>query len=698
MTDRQRPPTSTRIGQARRWHPRGRTIGDAVDDGARPVLRLVDDGTPAEAPSAPDGGAGRRAGSTRARTSRTDAGAASRTDRASSRAKRDQRATAVSRPRRAEGDDRLPRASEALAAPPTLANSGARLRQATAIVLALFVVLGIRLVVFQFTDAPTYAAEGLRDRLRPVDLPAPRGDIVDRNGAVLASSVEARYVFADPSRVEDPTAAAEALSPVIGVPVSDLLPKLLPHRREDGTEVLFEYLARGVPVATGERVRELALDGIGVNRDETRVVPGHDLAANVVGFTGGDLQGLAGLEAAYDELLRGIDGSRSYEIGQGEVNLDHEIPGGYREEIPARPGRSLQLTIDRDLQFEVQRILGEAMAQAGAWLGAAVVLDVTTGEVLAQASYPFYDAANPLASPEQDWGDVATGWAIEPGSVHKAIVMAACLQEGVVSPGDTVPVPMEITKGSTTFRDVHWHPPMAAFTLPGILAWSSNVGTITLADRLGAQKLYEYQRAFGLGESTGTGLPGESAGLIQPPENWSADAYGSVPIGHAVSITPLQMAAVYAAIANGGEYIRPSLVKAIIEPDGTVTPTPAPPTRQVISAENATALRNMLEAVVTAPDATGLSAAIDDYRVAGKTGTGDVIVDGVRGPGEVGSFVGMAPADAPRYVVAVFAHTPGGSGGVVAGPAFAQIMEQTLLHYRVAPTGSEPPSFTIYHQ
>jgi cell division protein FtsI (penicillin-binding protein 3) len=171
-----------------------------------------------------------------------------------------------------------------------------------------------------------------------------------------------------------------------------------------------------------------------------------------------------------------------------------------------------------------------------------------------------------------------------------------------------------------------------------------------------------------------------------------------VPIGHAVSITPLQMAAVYAAIANGGEYIRPSLVKAIIEPDGTVTPTPAPPTRQVISAENATALRNMLEAVVTAPDATGLSAAIDDYRVAGKTGTGDVIVDGVRGPGEVGSFVGMAPADAPRYVVAVFAHTPGGSGGVVAGPAFAQIMEQTLLHYRVAPTGSEPPSFTIYHQ
>jgi cell division protein FtsI (penicillin-binding protein 3) len=163
-----------------------------------------------------------------------------------------------------------------------------------------------------------------------------------------------------------------------------------------------------------------------------------------------------------------------------------------------------------------------------------------------------------------------------------------------------------------------------------------------------------------------------------------------------ISVTPLQMAAVYAAIANGGEYIRPSLVKAIVDPDGRVTPAEPAPRRRVISVENATALRSMLEAVVTAPGATGLTAALDDYRVAGKTGTGAVIVDGVRGPGEVGSFIGMAPADAPRYVVAVFAYSAGGSGGVVAGPAFAQIMQQTLLHYRVPPSGSQPPSVTVY--
>jgi cell division protein FtsI (penicillin-binding protein 3) len=344
----------------------------------------------------------------------------------------------------------------------------------------------------------------------------------------------------------------------------------------------------------------------------------------------------------------------------------------------------------------VQRILAAKMAEAKAYTGSAVVLDVRTGEVLAQASYPFYDAANPFASAPADRGDSAAGMAVDPGSVHKAIVFAACLQEGIVTPNDSVLVPPTITKGSTTFTDTHPHAVPTAMTLPGILAWSSNVGTITLAERLTAQKLYEYQKAFGLGEITGEGLPDEAAGLVQPPANWSQDSHGSIPIGMGVSVTPLQMAAVYAAIANGGVWVRPHLVQAVVGPDGTVTPAEAQPTRRVISAENAAALRTMLEAVVVAPQATGRSAAIADYRVAGKTGTGKVVRDGQYADGEVGSFIGMAPADAPRYVVAVFAHTPGGNGGVVAGPAFAQMMEQTLLHYRVAPTGSPVPTFAIY--
>jgi cell division protein FtsI (penicillin-binding protein 3) len=579
---------------------------------------------------------------------------------------------------------------------PPLANQHRRLKAGLTLMLVVFVILGARLVQFQFADGAAYAAAGLALRLQPVDLPAPRGGIFDRNMAVLAGSAEARYVFADPALVKDPAAAAATLQPILGVPVSELLPKLKPHLK-DGTPVRFEYLARGIPVAMGDTVAALKINGVGVRRDETRVVPGHDLAANLIGFTGLDLTGLGGLEESYDDVLRGVDGTRTFEIGlpDGPVDLDQEIPGGYHTETPARPGSSLVLTIDRDLQFEVQRILGQRMAQVKASVGAAVVLDVRTGEVLAQASYPFFDAANPLASDPADRGDNATGFVVEPGSVHKGVVFAACLQEGVVAPTDSIEVPATIKKGATTYSDTTYHS-SPTLTLPGILAWSSNVGTIELADRLGADKLYAYQRAFGLGEKTGEGLPGESAGLVQPPANWSADSHGSIPIGHGVSVTPLQMAAVYAAIANGGTWVEPHLVKAIVAPDGTVTPTKAAATRQVISPQTAAELRTMLEAVVVAPGATGRSAAIKDYRVAGKTGTGSLIVDGKRATGDVGSFVGMAPADAPRYVIAVFTHTPSGEGGSVAAPAFADMMDFTLLHYAVAPTGTKPPTFRLY--
>ena len=378
------------------------------------------------------------------------------------------------------------------------------------------------------------------------------------------------------------------------------------------------------------------------------------------------------------------------------MNLDREIPGGFHEETPARPGSSVQLTIDRDLQYEVQRILGLKMTAAKATLAAAVVLDVRTGEVLAQASYPFYNAADRSSSTSANWGDNATGLVVEPGSVHKGIVFAACLQEGTVKPGDTVLVGPYAIKGGTKYTDSHVINPPRPMTLPGVLAYSSNVGTIGLADKLGAEKLYEYQRAFGLGQPTGEGLPGESAGLVQPPANWSESSYGSIPIGHGVSVTPLQMAAVYAAIANGGVYVQPHLVKAIIAPDGKSTASKPATTRQVISAENATALRNMLEAVVTANDATGAAAAVANYRVSGKTGTGRLIQNGQPVPGDVASFVGMAPADAPRYVIAVFAHTPVGTGGAVASPAFSEMMAYTLRHYKVAPTGTKPPAFEIY--
>jgi cell division protein FtsI (penicillin-binding protein 3) len=430
-----------------------------------------------------------------------------------------------------------------------------------------------------------------------------------------------------------------------------------------------------------------------VGRDERREVPGHDLAANLIGFTGQDLTGLEGLEARFDEVLRGVNGERVFEIGRGD--LAKEIPGGYRRETPAQPGGSVQLTIDRDLQYEVQRLLSTRMAQLKASQAAAIVLDVRTGEVLAQASHPTYDAADPLNSEPTDRHDAATSFVVDPGSVHKAIIFAAGLEEGVITPNTTFPVPSTIRKGDTTFADTH--PAHGVkMSVPGMLAFSSNVATITVADLLGPERVYDYQLKFGLGRATGEGMPGEAAGRVLAPKDWSGSSRGSIPIGHSVDVTPLQMAAAYAAIANNGTWVQPHLIRETIAPDGTRTPAKAPESRQVISPANAAALRTLLEAVVTVPGATGRAAAIPDYRVAGKTGTGSRVVDGRYAPGEVASFIGMAPADNPRYVVAVFAHTPGGGGGDVSAPAFRDMMAFTLTHYRVPPTGTKRPTFVVF--
>jgi cell division protein FtsI (penicillin-binding protein 3) len=486
---------------------------------------------------------------------------------------------------------------------------------------------------------------------------------------------------------------ARQLSPLIGRPVSELLPLLSKHTFKDGTAVRFEYLARGVEVSDADRVMALNLPGIGVDADERRDRPGHDLASNLIGYTNFELKGVTGLEAGYDDQLRGKAGQRTFEIGGGDVAT--EIPGGFHTEDPAHPGGSIELTIDRDLQYQVQYLLSQQMQKVKADFGTAVVLDVHNGEVLAQASYPPFDAAEPTRTTPDRRIDANTDIAVDPGSVAKAITLGAALQEGKIKPDSTIAVAPTIRKGDTTYSDTHPFPSGTKLTLPGILAYSSNVGTIKVADQLGAQKLYEYQRKFGLGTATGEGLPGESAGLVQPPQNWSGSSYGSIPIGNGISVTPLQMAAVYATIANGGVWVQPHLVKSTITPDNRVVAAPAPKTRRVLSDSTAASLRLALEAVVTVDGATGHRAAVPGYRVAGKTGTGKRVVDGKYVEGDVASFVGMAPADNPRYVIGVFAHSPGGEGGDVSAPAFSDMMAFVLGQNRVPPTGTNPPQFTV---
>lgn len=687
------------IGEARGYHPRGRTVRERPSPGRggdpfRSALQVFD----------------------QARTQRIQRTQRTRPDQ---RTKPVRQAPQPERTRREPRTEPTPRGKPATrrparparptpatrptpaarparpASPPKLASPRRRLRLATVLALALFAVLGLRLVELQLTEGPAYAATAQQNRLETVTLPAARGAIFDRNGAVLAHSVEARFVYADPELVVDPERVAAALQPLLGIPASELAKTMQPATREDGSQSRFEWLARGVDIATGDQIVALNLPGIGVDQDERRIVPGNDLAANLIGFTGSDLTGLAGLEAGYDGTLRGVDGERTYESGQG-ASLDREIPGGYRAETPPQPGSDLRLTVDMDLQYEVQRVLAERSRAANASFGAAVVLDARTGEVLAQASFPSYNAADPLSVPETNRVDAASATVFDPGSAHKPLVFGAALEEGAITPGQTITVGPSVRKGDTTFSDTTPHAAGTELTLPAVLAFSSNVGTIAIADALGKEQLYAYQQAFGLGEATGIGVPGEAAGGLLAPEDWSGSSYGSVPIGHSVDVTTLQLAAAYGAIANDGLWVQPRLVDAVVAPDGSEQPAADPATRRVLSPENAGYLRELMEAVVTAPGATGRAAALPDYRVAGKTGTGKLVVDGEYAPGEVASFVGMAPAAQPRYVIAVAAHTPGGGGGQVTAPAFQEMMGFTLNHYRVPPDATEPPTFTLY--
>ncbi|MEH1092738.1 peptidoglycan D,D-transpeptidase FtsI family protein [Micromonospora sp. CPCC 205739] len=697
------------ISDARAYTPRGRTIRESGEERAgreertgqrrtpragrsgdpfRPALQVLDGGRAAARGGRREAAPAARAGVVRTVPSRP--------------AWSDDDEEELAPPRRRAGG-RAPRRPERPATrrpshkprrPPKLAEPRRRLRLGTMLVLALFVTIGIRLVFLQAVDTPAYAGAGVENRLTRVDLPAPRGAIVDRTGAPLARSVEARYVFADPTQVKDRATTARLLSPLLGVPASELAEKMQRRGLPGGGESQFQYLARGVDIPKAKQIEALDLAGIGTHRDERREVPGGDLAANLVGFVSQDMNGLEGLEARYDDVLQGKDGRRVYEAGQGD--LDAPIPGGYSQTTPAKPGSSLVLTIDRDLQYQVQQVLGRRMAQTRGGVGAAVVLDVATGEVLAQASHPSYNAANPGPSRPTDREDAATSFVVEPGSVHKAITFGAALQEGVITPDTVMPVANTITKGDTVFADTH-SANGRRMTLPGMLAYSSNVGTIEIADKLGRDRLIDYQKRFGLGQPTGEGMPGEAAGRLLPADEWSLSSDGSVPIGHSVDATPLQMAAAYATIANDGTYVQPHLIKEVVSgADGKRTPAAAPVTRPVLSPANAAALRRMLEAVTTVEDATGVEAAVPGYRVAGKTGTGFRLVNGVRQPGEVASFIGMAPAEKPRYVIAVFVYDPQAAGRPVATQSFRDMMSFALRHSRVPPAGGPAPKFVVF--
>ncbi|MFL6076102.1 MAG: peptidoglycan D,D-transpeptidase FtsI family protein, partial [Mycobacteriales bacterium] len=565
-----------------------------------------------------------------------------------------------------------------------------RLRFGLSVAFTLLLVLAARLVQLQAVDAAAYADKARQQWKNSVTLYPQRGNIMDRDGNLLADSVQVKAVYADPTLVADPERTATALSGPLGLPANQLADKI-----RHPSSKHFVYLAHGVDPKVADSLTAAKLTGIYTLPESKRVYPGGTFAANVLGFTDIDGKGQAGLEQYYDTALAGKRGRMVYETGEDGT----PIPNGHRREEPATPGQNIELTLDRDLQFTAQESLATHMRETGAWTGTAIVLDVQTGQVLAMADYPTYDASQPGASDGSARGNWAVDHVVEPGSVHKAITLSTALDTGVIPADDVESIGPTIKVGSKTYQDTHKHG-QVDITLQGILAQSSNVGTIQIAEKLYAAKgnatLYDYQQKFGFGSKTGIGLPGESPGQLQDPKKWSKPAYGGIPIGEGVAITPLQLAAAYQAIANDGVRVSPSLVKGTIGPDGTLRPAPAPEQHRVVKPDTAKLMRQLMTGVVADETGTGRKAAIPGYWITGKTGTGNIRVDGQYLENHVASFVGMAPLDHPRFVVAVVVAGDGAAASQTHLPVFKEIMEYALRKYHVPPDTGPEPVIKIY--
>lgn len=553
--------------------------------------------------------------------------------------------------------------------------------------VALLVIVVGKLVVLQGVDGAAYAQAAEQSRMRTFPITAVRGEITDHDGKVLAYSVTAERVVADPTVVDDPARTALALTTLVNQPVSDLTDKLSRTGR-------YVVLASQIRTDVADRIKALGLAGVYFEDDPVRLYPAGAVGGQVVGFVGKDGDGLAGIEQTYQKELAGTDGEERVEVdGSG-----NPIPSGIDDTTAASNGAAVQLTIDEDLQYVVQQRLDAACADGSTTTASAVVLDVHTGEVAAMASCPGYDPAHYNQTDPNLLGNRAISDVYEPGSVMKAVTLSAAIQEGVAEPDTVLQVPGHIQAGDAVVTDAHDHAPIG-FTVTGILAKSSNVGAIMLARQVGNAKLEKYLRAFGIGSRTGIELPGESAGILQPSSDWTASRAANVPIGQGVSVTTLQMASVYQTLANGGVRVPPRVVRSVTAADGTVTSVPRPAGTRVVSQDTAAKLTYMLEAVV-GKGGTAPLGEVDGFRVVGKTGTAQRAnpdCSCYSGGGYFTTFMGYAPADDPQYVVAVDLQRPTSSaeGGQVAAPVFADVMRYALTAGGVVPSGAPRPNFTL---
>ena len=533
-----------------------------------------------------------------------------------------------------------------------------------------------RLVQLQILDRPRYEVQAARQSERTINLDPRRGAIVDRNGRQLAVSVDVESIYAVPTDIDDPVSAAARLSGPLGL---DAAGRRALQAQLQKTRA-FVWVRRKVDAATAQAVRDLQMEGVGFVTENRRYYPQKELASQVIGYVGLDNTGMSGIEYAFEEDIKGRAAKMVIRTDARRRPLGHI-------DKPSTDGHTVALTLDESIQHVAERELERAVSETGSIGGMAIVMDPHTGEVLALAHRPTFNPNRFQAYPTARWRNRAVADAWEPGSIFKIFTAAAALSERVVDPDETI----DCGRGYVEIAGlrINDHNVFDQLRFRDVLAKSSDVGMVRVAQRLGRENFNRYMRSFGFGQPTGVDLPGEATGLLRPPQKWSALSLASLSFGQEIGVTAIQLAAAVSAVANGGVLMKPTVVRHVEDRDGNIVREVRPAiVRRVLEPPTVTALTALLEGVVE--NGTGTRAAIPGYAVAGKTGTAQKVDPNGRYSmvDHIASFVGYVPARRPAIVVLVSLDTPRGprnQGGDVAAPLFARIAEPALRRLAVPP-------------
>lgn len=567
-----------------------------------------------------------------------------------------------------------------------------RIRGLVLLMAVIMFLFGLRLVQVQALQANDYRTRAVNEMEKVKTLQAPRGEITDINGLPFARSVAATSIVVDQTQILNPAKVAAFVAPILNLGVAEVQTALTGKRKWNMvaanakpatwlklTNAINQYNSK-LPGMSPERII-----GFFPERSYVREYPSGSTIASLIGFVNHDGVGATGLESSMNSIIAGTDGKYSYANG-----YKAEIPGSQSEIIPAEAGTSIRLTVDRDIQWVASKAIADAVKSSNALSGTVIVMDPKTGHILAHATAPTFDPNNTSKVALVAMRNPSVQDVYEPGSTGKVMTIAAAMEEKKVSPETVITVPYALKRSTKVFRDHDPHPTQR-LTTSGILAVSSNTGSIKIGEMLSNDTLYNYLTKFGIGSKTGSGLPGESKGILRKVSDWSGTTAPTVAFGQGYSVTAMQATSVFATIANDGVRVSPTVIAGSSDSSGNFTPSSTRESVRVLSSDVAQKMRLMMESVVSA-NGTAPSAAIPGYRVAGKTGTAQRIDDTCGCyRGYTASFIGFAPADNPAYVISVTIQDPKGMhwGGVLGGPVFKKVMSFVLQSKGIAPTGAK---------